>query len=553
MNKKGFTTIELITSFSIASVIMLVLFNVIIIMKDNMSDINTKTNMLVAKDNLSYNINKRLKEKELTSLSMCEDGVKCYLFTYSDSTTDKLVYNIDSITFNNYTFEITDGITVDAPTITEHYDTMTSTTYNGYIIINIPITINNKDYSIKTVKHINADNVYVDLGNYYRDTGGNIYTKVEYLESTGRQYINTQYTVNELTEIDTSFISYPGGQNGTAWCGVFGARQAGFQNNYKSFGLFVAYSSSSLALNYGNVDTSNIAGIGSLNKSRLYNIGTKFYYNDIEFREFENKPVSFENPMYLFALNNSNTPRYSHTRLYYFKIRENGDLIRDYIPVVDSNNVGCLFDKIEKKCYYNQGSGRLLLPDEEHIKNIGNEYTEVNYVRSNDLQYIDTNYALWKDNNWKIEVKYELEKHQNYNVLFGFLNEISSSNKVWSDSSGNLFLKAGVQVNLSSLEINQPYTLVVDNTQDEMYNYVNGELINTSNKSNTSSPNTLGLAHMLGNGYLYGKIYYLKFWSDGNLVRDYIPVVDKDGIPCLLDKVESKCYYSFSGNEFLYG
>ena len=86
-----------------------------------------------------------------------------------------------------------------------------------------------------------------------------------------------------------------------------------------------------------------------------------------------------------------------------------------------------------------------------------------------------------------------------------------------------------------------------------MYNYVNGELINTSNKSNTSSPNTLGLAHMLGNGYLYGKIYYLKFWSDGNLVRDYIPVVDKDGIPCLLDKVESKCYYSFSGNEFLYG
>ena len=166
MNKKGFTTIELITSFSIASVIMLVLFNVIIIMKDNMSDINTKTNMLVAKDNLSYNINKRLKEKELTSLSMCEDGDKCYLFTYSDSTTDKLVYNTDSITFNNYTFEITDGIVVNTPTITEHYDTMSSTEYDGYFIINIPISINNKDYSIKTVKHVNSNNTIIDFNEY---------------------------------------------------------------------------------------------------------------------------------------------------------------------------------------------------------------------------------------------------------------------------------------------------------------------------------------------------------------------------------------------------
>ena len=62
-------------------------------MKDNMSDINTKTNMLVAKDNLSYNINKRLKEKVLTSLTTCEDGDKCYLFTYSDDTSDKLIYS----------------------------------------------------------------------------------------------------------------------------------------------------------------------------------------------------------------------------------------------------------------------------------------------------------------------------------------------------------------------------------------------------------------------------------------------------------------------------
>ena len=185
MNKKGFTTIELITSFTLASTVVLILFNVILIMKDNLSKVNAMTNTLVEKDNLSYNINKRLKEKELTSLTTCEDGDKCFLFTYGDSTSDKLVYSIidKTITFNNYTFEITDDMNVEDPTITEHYDTMSSTTYNGYFILNIPITVYGKDYSIKVNKHFNTSSVMVDVGNYYLDTDGNIYTPVGYLES----------------------------------------------------------------------------------------------------------------------------------------------------------------------------------------------------------------------------------------------------------------------------------------------------------------------------------------------------------------------------------
>jgi len=204
MNKKGFTTIELITSFTLASVIMIILFNIILIMKDNLSRVNAMTNTLIEKDNLSYNINKRLKEKELTSLTTCEDGDKCYLFTYSDSTSDKLVYSITdkTITFNNYTFEITDDMNVEVPTITEHYDTMSSTTFNGYFILNIPITVDGKDYSIKVNKHFNTDSVVVDLTVYQYDNNGNKYTPVEYLESTGTQYINTNYYVTSSMMLD---------------------------------------------------------------------------------------------------------------------------------------------------------------------------------------------------------------------------------------------------------------------------------------------------------------------------------------------------------------
>ena len=47
MNKKGFTTIELITSFTLASIIMIILFNIILIMKDNLSKVNAMTNTLI--------------------------------------------------------------------------------------------------------------------------------------------------------------------------------------------------------------------------------------------------------------------------------------------------------------------------------------------------------------------------------------------------------------------------------------------------------------------------------------------------------------------------
>lgn len=39
-------------------------------------------------------------------------------------------------------------------------------------------------------------------------------------------------------------------------------------------------------------------------------------------------------------------------------------------------------------------------------------------------------------------------------------------------------------------------------------------------------------------------IYYIKMWYDDRLMLDYIPVLDKDGIPCFFDKVTQKFIYS---------
>jgi len=361
MNKKnrGFTTIELITSFTLASVIMLILFNIILILKDNLSKVNAKTNMLVEKDNLSYNINKRFKEKELSSVTLCNEGDKCYEFTYSDSTSDKLIYsNTDkTITFNNYTFDIIDGITVEEPTITEHYDTMSSTKYNGYFIIHIPIKIDNKDYSIKINKHFNTDSLVIDFTDPYHeyDNLGNRYKIVEYLESAGSQYIDTLYKTNTNSKVDLK-ISTPYSIRHSSF--LFASRDSDFYTNgfgvyYNDSGGYTArfsketnYSSNIKFIENENLNISLSKGEFKVNNRKIGVSGGNI------------NPV---NNLYIFGANTGDlvTAMCSY-RLMFFKIYDNDTLVRDYIPVIDQSSRPCLFDKVSRECYYNQGTGEFL-------------------------------------------------------------------------------------------------------------------------------------------------------------------------------------------------
>lgn len=66
--------------------------------------------------------------------------------------------------------------------------------------------------------------------------------------------------------------------------------------------------------------------------------------------------------MYLFGLNHGGNidARLFDGKIYYFKIYEDNTLVRNFIPVLDENNVACLFDKVEGKFYYNQGTGEFL-------------------------------------------------------------------------------------------------------------------------------------------------------------------------------------------------
>jgi hypothetical protein len=49
------------------------------------------------------------------------------------------------------------------------------------------------------------------------------------------------------------------------------------------------------------------------------------------------------------------------------------------------------------------------------------------------------------------------------------------------------------------------------------------------------------------------KIFAYKLYSAGALKRDYIPALDKDGTPCLYDRVSKKCFYNAGTGSFIAG
>ena len=57
-------------------------------------------------------------------------------------------------------------------------------------------------------------------------------------------------------------------------------------------------------------------------------------------------------------------------------------------------------------------------------------------------------------------------------------------------------------------------------------------------------------------GDYYGstcRVSYCKLWDNGILVRDFIPCLDYNNVPCMYDKVEGKPYYNTASGEFDYG
>ena len=183
--------------------------------------------------------------------------------------------------------------------------------------------------------------------------------------------------------------------------------------------------------------------------------------------------------------------------------------------------------------------------------------TKVKYLQSSGggTQRIDTK-VDGNTNNLEIEIKFNLLGYNSYAGLFG--NYKDENTNVWriiqqNSNNTNMLVYPNVKANASAKTItvtkNAVHTIrynrssiTVDGT-----NYTFGTLTN----GNANTDSTKRYIQLFRGGYASTssnlRIYYCKIWSGGILVRDFIPVLDKDNKPAMLDKVHNVLYYTPSG------
>lgn len=175
------------------------------------------------------------------------------------------------------------------------------------------------------------------------------YTELEYIESTGEQYIDTWFKPNQGTRVivDAQMLVIS-----TAF--YFGARTASATINYN-----VLLSGSAIRSDYGESKVSTSAETATnrlvIDKSKNFcKIGNTLITNS------ESTFQSNYN-LYLFASNDGGSAKYFATcRLYSGQVYDGNTLIRDYVPCKNPDGEYGLYDTVNLKFEPNSGTGSFL-------------------------------------------------------------------------------------------------------------------------------------------------------------------------------------------------
>ena len=139
MNKKGFTLIELITTFLLAVVIIILLLNIISIIKNIYQSNDIKSKLSLEQSNLSNIINKKF-DNELKEYTTCSDSEFCYEFKFVDGSISKLIVKNNTLRFDSYNYNFDNVAKINNPEILiKEVDINDVNNNNAFLVIKLPV------------------------------------------------------------------------------------------------------------------------------------------------------------------------------------------------------------------------------------------------------------------------------------------------------------------------------------------------------------------------------------------------------------------------------
>ncbi len=194
----------------------------------------------------------------------------------------------------------------------------------------------------------------VVFSNNYNNLPNN-YIELEYIESTGTQWIDTGFKPNQNTGMDvtfkmTDFTDYPPVSNS----------RNEVRANY--FGMAVL-SNTQFRFMYASQLADLNVGETLLNDFNNYYLNKNLaYINGVLNHTFNSTTYQVNCNLYIFADNiNNKIARYGKMQMKRYKLYDNGNLIRDFIPCYrESDNEVGMYDIINNTFYTNSGTGTFI-------------------------------------------------------------------------------------------------------------------------------------------------------------------------------------------------
>lgn len=192
-----------------------------------------------------------------------------------------------------------------------------------------------------------------------------VYTakEIEYIESTGTQYIDTGFKPNQDTRVIIKSSVHV--SNVANW--LFGARTANGSSQYAFLGASAGY----FRTDYAAYQTPFPASFNTddpitidknKNVTTIKELGATQTVNYTTFQPSVN--------LHLFAISTNGSISTGNVSIYSCQIYDNGTLVRDFKPYYDPNGIPCLYDTVSRSYFYNSGTGSFIASEPPTTENV---------------------------------------------------------------------------------------------------------------------------------------------------------------------------------------
>ena len=431
------------------------------------------------------------------------------------------------------------------------------------------------------------------------------YTQVEYIQGTGTQYINIGRQMYNNSEIELCFSFDVIQQD----CSIFGSRDSATVNNFEIASSLPAFP---LYLDFGNYTTSratyNNAVINTKYICTISKSLRAIYDENRTLLARNTTLISADNVTRLYARIFDTAGGFSANKfqgkIYYCKIWEGENLIRNFIPCINQSNVAGLYDTVNGAFYTNAGTGTFNVGSVVSKKSVGDlvtdtsdvnygkykipiltnshttniylnkplrrasklpyGYTELEHIRSTGTQYIDTGVIGNEKTAFELNVNL-LNLDVTYPALFGS-RESTSNNYIGLSTAGNYLVSFmyGNTLSETNFTSNIYWTSYIGNFHKFSLDLYNQKARIDNNEYIVQRPSAFSTQYSMcifnqkiaGNMSNYPTTMMLKeckIWDNGVLVRNFIPCKNPSNVVGLYDTVNDVFYTNAGSGSFVAG